>query len=49
MHIPHLHIPHLHLEGYKGMLHMAMVFVVLFKIHVIDRKLNFLEKRAVNK
>jgi len=37
------------LESYKGVFHMAMVLVVLFKIHVIDRKLTSLEKKFVNK
>jgi len=40
---------HLDLENYKGMFHILMVFVVLFKIHVIDRKLSLLEKSFEHK
>ena len=44
-----MHLPHLHLENYKGMAHMVIFLVVLFKIHVIDNKLHSLEKKFVNK
>ncbi|MGB2706183.1 MAG: hypothetical protein WBC74_04950 [Candidatus Omnitrophota bacterium] len=40
---------HLHLENAKGLIHMAIFLVVLFKIHVIDRKLSLLEKTVTNK
>lgn len=38
-----------HLESYKGMFHMAVFFVVLFKVHVIDKKLSMLEKEITHK
>ena len=44
-----MHLPHLHLENFKGMLHMAIFFVVLFKIHVIDKKLGMLERKFAHK
>lgn len=37
------------IENYKGIIHMAMFLVVLFKVHVIDQKLNLLEKKFINK
>lgn len=39
----------MHIENYKGLLHMIVLFVVIFKIHVIDRKLDLLEKRFTDK
>lgn len=40
---------HLHLENAKGIFHLAIFLAVLFKIHVIDRKLSLLEKTLTNK
>ena len=45
----HLHIGHHNIDGLKDVLHMAIFFIVLLKIHVIDRQLSLLEKRATNK
>lgn len=39
----------MHIEHAKGILHLAVVIAVLFKIHVIDRKLGLLEKRFTHK
>ena len=39
----------MHIENCKSIIHVAMVLMVLFKIHVIDRKLGLLEKRFVHK
>ena len=39
----------MHIEHYKGIFHILAVLIVLFKIHVIDRKLGLLEKRFINK
>ena len=45
MHFEGLHnVVHL-----KGVLHIIVVLLVLFKVHIIDRKLNILEKRFLNK
>lgn len=44
-----MHLSHLDLENYKGIMHMVMFLIVLFKVHVIDKKLNLLERRFVNK
>ena len=35
----------MHLEHYKGVFHMVVFLVVMLKIHLIDKKLCFLEKR----
>ena len=40
---------HFHLESAKGVFHMAIFLAILFKIHVIDRKLSLLEKTVTNK
>jgi hypothetical protein len=37
----------LHLGHYKNLMHMAVFFVVMLKIHIIDKKLRLLEKRFV--
>ena len=36
----------MHIENYKGVFHMAVFLVVLIKVHMIDRKLSLLEKKA---
>ena len=38
-----------HVEHYKGIFHMALLFIVMLKMHFIDKKLSLLEKRFVNK
>jgi len=40
---------HLEPENYKGIFHILVVLVVLFNVHVIDRKLALLEKKLTNK
>ena len=35
--------------SYKGIIHILMICVALFQVHVIDRKLALLEKRLNNK
>ncbi len=40
---------HLHLESAKGLIHMVVFLAILFKIHVIDKKLCLLEKTVTNK
>jgi len=40
---------HLHLESYKGLVHMLLFLVVLFRIHVIDRKISLLERNTISK
>lgn len=45
----HLHIGHYDINGLKDVLHMAIFFLVLVKIHIVDRQLSLLEKRATNK
>jgi hypothetical protein len=38
-----------HPESCKGIMHMAVFFVVLLQIKAIDRKIHLLEKRFMNK
>ncbi|GEM_PF-2582969 len=40
---------HLHPEHAKGLIHMLIFLAVLFKVHVIDRKISMLEKTVINK
>lgn len=35
----------LHIENCKSILHMAIFFVVMLKVSMIDKKLSLLEKR----
>jgi len=38
-----------HWTHFKGIFHMLILFAVFIKIHVIDKKLDLLEKKFVNK
>lgn len=37
----------LHLENFKGIAHMLIFFVVMLKVHMIDKKLRLLEKKFI--
>ena len=39
----------MHIEHYKGVIHMAMLLIVMVKIHFVDKKLSLLEKRFIVK
>jgi hypothetical protein len=44
-----LHLDNVQFENIKGLFHMALILVVLFKVHVIDKKLRLLEKTFTHK
>ena len=44
-----MHIPHLHIESFKGALHLAVVFIVMLKLHLVDKKLSLLERKFTRK
>ena len=44
-----LHIEQWHIQSWKSVIHMMAFFLILFKVHVIDKKLTELEKRFAEK
>jgi hypothetical protein len=36
---------HIHPEHWKGVMHMAVFFIVMLRVHAIDKKLSLLERK----
>ena len=44
MQLSHMHIGHL-----KGIMHMAIFFIAMLKMSILDKKLSLLEKKLTHK
>ena len=44
-----LHTSHVHIENCRHAMHALLVLIVLFRVHLLDKKLSMIEKRALDR